>query len=428
MPDADELFRARGSWAERVLPPQTPAAAALAAAAAIDMNDLWRPGPEPAFVRTASGRFATRAPGQGLDSGLESGSSGSGSGSGFDSDALPAAASAGAPASSGGRLPRYSRGGKPAAKPAPAGVRPRHKARPMRQAVVSAVALGAIGAVAAAAAAMLGATSNPHSNTAALDGPQSGAPLGRATSPAESGAGRLTVSVTTGGGASVLGGTSGIAAGVVDSAVAVSSSGAASPTPTTTASSGAFYVSVNQRAADPDSVEILLRNAGTAPLNWSAAPSVSWLTLSRSSGTLAAGQSTMVTGTAGPGAPSALWSAQILFSPGGIVVNVHGGIPASGGGGAGSPTATPSGPTPSSPGSSPTPTPTQTSEPPTSSPSASPSTTTGTGTASGTPGGGSSQTPTTPAGGGTGGTGGGSGTPGPRPSIVGTPVRPAPGH
>ena len=449
MPESDELFRASGSWADRVLPPQPTAAADALAAAAVDMNDLWRPEPAATFVQTASGRFATRAPVRPAADGLEgaepdferrrsasdSGShvrsrsdsrSRSGSGPRTELGAVvpgaprsaPAPAPASAPAASSGhgRTPRYAPGGKPAAKPAPAGVRPRHKARPMRQAVVSAMALGAIGAVAAAAAAMLGATSSGHSNTTALDGTQSGTPLGHATvgAPASTGPGNLTVSVTAGD--TGLGGTSGIGSGLPAAGLLGSPSGAASPTPTT-ASSGAFYVSVNQRAADPDSVQILVRNAGTAPLHWSAAPTVGWLTLSQSSGTLAAGQAAMVTATAGAAAPSGQWAAQILFSPGGIVVTVHGGIPASSGGGggtgSGSPTSSPTGSTPSSP----SPTPTQTSQSPDPSPSS------GTGTPTETApstGGGASQTPTTTSS----GSGGGTAT----PSAVGSPVEPARGR
>ena len=478
MPESDELFRASGSWADRVLPPQQAAGAGALAAAAVDMNDLWRPEPTATFVQTASGRFATRAPqhpaaddpevgesrprsrsraesrshsddsrsrtesGAQADSRSRTGS-GAHSGSAAHSDstsrtdsgsrtefgAVPGAAGSGGgsvPASSGhARAARYAPGGKPApkpaAKPAPAGVRPRHKARPMRQAVVSAMALGAIGAVAAAAAAMLGATSSGHSNATALDGTQPGTPLGHATSgsPASTGPGNLTVSVTAGD-TGPGGGTSGVGSGVPASGLPGAPLGATSATPTT-ASSGAFYVSVNQRAADPDSVQILVRNAGTAPLHWSAAPTVGWLTLSQGSGTLAPGQAAMVTATAGAAAPSGQWAAQILFSPGGIVVTVHGGIPADSGGGGGgtvggSPmTPTPTGSTPSSP--SPSPTPTQTSQSPGPSPSS------GTGTVTATPSGGAtSQSPTTTSG----ASGGGTGTP--SSSVVGSPARPARGH
>ena len=259
------------------------------------------------------------------------------------------------------RLPRFARpvtvakptgppaSGKPNKPPNPgnpgktsaglATLRPRHKARPMKQAVVSAMALGAIGAVAAAAAAMLGVTSTPHSNTAALDGSQSSEGLGTASTGDPSGgagAGRLSVSVTTGSAGSATGGLltgdSGLGVGLLPTALASASGtsgAAAAASAPTTASAGAFYVSVNQRSADPDSVQILLRNTGGSPLNWSAAPSESWLTLSQGSGTLAAGQSLEVTATATSAAPSGQWAAQIVFSPGGIVVTLHGGIPVS---------------------------------------------------------------------------------------------------
>ena len=462
----DELFRARGSWAEQVLPPET--------------DELWHPEPEPGFVQTPSGRFATRPPtnapagpaprpirpvgsvrptdsvgpvGFG-DRGAEStrrtasaptppvagggyaassvgpvgfGDRGAESPRSTASTSMPplagggyAASSVGPvgfgdrgaessrsaaatpmPSSAGGayaastteyvvsstlvdlalpaatpptpalatgspsvpaypdpaRLPRFARpataakptgsaaSGKPPnpgnpGKPSAglATLRPRHKARPMKQAVVSAMALGAIGAVAAAAAAMLGVTSTPHSNTAALDGSQSSEGLGSASTGDPSGgtaAGRLSVSVTTGSAGSATGGLltgdSGLGVGLLPTALASSSgtSGAAAASAPTTASAGAFYVSVNQRSADPDSVQILLRNTGGSPLNWSAAPSESWLTLSQGSGTLAAGQSLEVTATATSAAPSGQWAAQIVFSPGGIVVTLHGGIPVS---------------------------------------------------------------------------------------------------
>jgi len=356
--ESDELFRARGSWADKVLPPASapewPAESPGSIAGFVD-NDpaaLWRPAPDQAFVQTPSGRFATRPPA-----------------------ASPPAASTPAtpkpvrPAS--GTKPTGP--SKPGGSSAPPAAKPRHKARPMRQAVVSAMALGAIGAVAAAAAAMLGATSNPHSNTTALDGSQSAETLGSASTSPSAGAGpsNLTVSVTTGSTGSATGlltGASGLGVGLLPTTNAGDGSSAAA-SPTTTGSAGAFYVSVNQRAADPDSVQILLRNTGSGPLSWSAAPSESWLTLSRSSGTLAAGQSMTVTATATSAGPSGEWTARIVFSPGGIVVTLHGGVPAgssgtpttpaSGGGGG---TTASSSPTSASPTTSPSsPPPTQTS-------------------------------------------------------------------
>lgn len=381
--DGDELFRARGSWADRVLPPQSagwPGERGSAGA-----GELWRPEPEPGFVQTPSGRFAIRPPEQEPDQGRE------------QEQERSAAATACAPASSANsRLPRYARpGARPAgsarqsaAATAPGGRR-RHKARPMRQAVVSAMALGAIGAVAAAAAAMLGAVSHQHAN-AALDGAQGGEPLGSATAgtaSAAASAGGLSVAVTgSQTGAGLLTGSTGLGVGLVPTGLA--DSGA---TPSTSASSGAFYVSVNQRAADPDSVQILLRNAGTGPLHWSAAPTESWLSLSQSSGTLAAGQSLRITATAGASAPSGQWSGQIVFSPGGIVVTVHGGTPA--GPGSSTPTTPTGGPgtgtgtgSPSPTSGSPTPTGGGTTASPTPTATASASTTAGTptGTATGT--------------------------------------------
>ena len=351
VPEADELFRAKGSWADRVLPPQgsDPKDAVSVSAGVSHRGELWRPEPEPAFVHTASGRFATRPPARPRPAGPTS---------------SPSAPAFTAPGNA--RLPRYakSKSGKGSAAGA-SGARARHKARPMRQAVVSAMALGAIGAVAAAAAAMLGVTSSPQ-NSAALDGSQSGSgiPLGSAGTGSTKGAlpDQLTVSVS--GGSQNGTALSGLGSGLQPTTFPASpgTTGAGSPTPTT-ASSGAFFVSVNQRAADPDSVQILLRNAGTAPLSWSATPSASWLTLSQHSGTLAAGQSIVVMATASSSAPSGQWSAQIVFSPGGIVVTLHGGIPASNS--SSSPTSGGGGSTSSSPTTPSSPTPTATSQSPT---------------------------------------------------------------
>ena len=393
--DADDVYRAKGSWAEKVLPP--------------DAAELWRPRPEQAFIETPSGRFATgRLPAAPMSV-----------------RPRPVRPAAPAPAASSTEatavetripvfpgpapLPRFAttrpvnatkpprtpptsspKPGKPAGpSSSSAAARARHKARPMKQAVFSAMALGAIGAVAAAAAAMLGVTSNPHANTdTALDGSQSSQALGSASStdPATANGvvGKLSVSVTTGsagstgGAGGLLTGASGLGVGLpsTSSVTGGSTSGgsAASSTPTT-ASAGAFYVSVNQRSADPNSVQILLRNTGGSALNWSAAPSVSWLTLSQGSGTLAAGQSLEVTATATSAAPTGQWTARIVFSPGGIVVTLHGGIPtstdpttpASGGG----TTTAPSSPTTTTTSSSPTTSPTSQSPTPTATASAS---------------------------------------------------------
>jgi DNA-directed RNA polymerase specialized sigma24 family protein len=406
----DELFRARGSWADKVLPPDT-----VAPAGAGSAREVWRPEPEPRFIQTSSGRFATRLPV--VPAAVEAASAADAQPAPNTDRTRPMSATPGTT-----QLPRFARAGRnapgngparptvnpySAAKPAnaaaappkkpgnvapagPATARPRHKARPMRQAVVSAMALGAIGAVAAAAAAMLGVTSSPHTNAAGaagLDGSQSSEGLGSAssTSPANAaGPGKLSVSVTTGSTGSPTGGlltgASGLAVGLPSSAAGGSGGpGGAVSAPPTSASAGAFYVSVNQRSADPDSVQILLRDTGTGPLSWSASPSVPWLVLSQSSGTLAPGQSLLVTATATSAAPSGLWTARIVFSPGGIVVTLHGGVPVgttgptspgsgggSGGGAPSSPTTPP--PTTSDPTSPPTTQP-PTSTAPTSPPS-----------------------------------------------------------
>ena len=379
--DADDVYRAKGSWAEKVLPP--------------DAAELWRPDPGQGFIETPSGRFATgRLPAAPMSvrprpvrpaapapTVIETAVVTKSEVPVFPGPAplprfgttKPGNAAAKPPGTPPTSPPASSpKPGKPAGSSSAAAARARHKARPMKQAVVSAMALGAIGAVAAAAAAMLGVASNPHSNTdTALEGPQSSQALGSATSSTDpatgNGAGKLSVSVTTGsagstgGSGGLLTGASGLGVGLLATSSATDGTGggsAASSTPTT-ASAGAFYVSVNQRSADPDSVQILLRNTGGSTLNWSASPSVSWLTLSQSSGTLAAGQSLEVTATATSAAPTGQWTARIVFSPGGIVVTLHGGIPtstdpttpASGGGGS---TAPSSPTTSSSPSTSPT--------------------------------------------------------------------------
>ena len=372
----DELFRARGSWADKVLPPEAAAAAALrrnsrdaaavaAAASASANSELWRPDPHPGFVQTPSGRFAMRPPvapvsasaaasaapapprrpaGLGPAPTVAATTAAFPATSTYDtsvdaSGPMPVTSAASA-ASVSPRIPRFARPATSTPKSPGSGsttalvtatTRPRHKARPMKQAVFSAMAPGAIGAVAAAAAAMLGVGSNPHANMAALDGSQSSEALGSASTADPSGgagASRLSVSVTTGAAGSttpgLLTGDTGAGAGLLSSA-----GGASAGAAPTTASAGAFYVSVNQRAADPDSVQILLRNTGGSSLDWSAAPSVSWLTLSQGSGTLAPDQSIEVTATATGAAPSGQWAARIVFSPGGIVVTLHGGIPGS---------------------------------------------------------------------------------------------------
>ena len=447
----DELFRAKGSWADKVLPPDAVGSVGTSAGAggAAAAKEVWRPDPEPRFIQTSSGRFATRLPVVPAAAAGAAESAPTTRERERDRDTTDRTRPmnvAAASASGTAQLPQFARSGRSAASPgpvrpvnpyaaakptnpavappkkpgnaAPAGpatARPRHKARPMRQAVVSAMALGAIGAVAAAAAAMLGVSSTPHTNAAGaagLDGSQSSDGLGSAssTSPANAaGPGKLSVSVTTGSAGSPTGGlltgASGLAVGLPSSAAGGSDGpGAASPPPTS-AAAGAFYVSVNQRSADPDSVQILLRDTGTGPLPWSAVPSVPWLVLSQSSGTLAAGQSLLLTATATSAAPNGLWTARIVFSPGGIVVTLHGGIPVgttgptsptSGGGGTGggapsSPTTPP--PTTSAPSSPPSTQP-PTSTAPTSPPSTGGSSGGGQPTTGGPTSGSSTPTPT----------------------------------
>lgn len=319
-PEVEDLFSARGSWAERVLPPQTsPAATAAGAASAGSApveGSLWRPEPTPEFVETPSGRFATRTPLPPHPPRLYAPKPSPTPPS--PTSRMSAESKPGAAASvEVDRLPRYARNGGGRA----AGARARHKARPMRQAVVSAMALGAIGAVAAAAAALIGTSGDPHA-TVALDNTQPNEVVGgvQTTASQAPSQDRLTVTVTTAGGASSQ--ATGLGAPLGSGG---SSAGVSSPT---AAASGGFFVSVNQRDGDPYSVQIMLRNAGTTPLKWSAAPDVSWLTLSQHSGTLAPGQSLAVTATATSAAPSGQWTARIAFQPGGIIVTVHGGMPA----------------------------------------------------------------------------------------------------
>ncbi|WP_157436459.1 BACON domain-containing protein [Actinospica robiniae] len=308
VPEAEDLFRARGSWAERVLPPQ------IAAAAAAAEDSLWRPEPAAEFIQTPSGRFATRTPLPPRPPRPQTASSAPASSASRPAQPVPGDAASAAEVS---RLPRYARGNS-----RPAGARARHKARPMRQAVVSAMALGAIGAVAATAAALLGSGGDPQAKTIALENTQPNEVVGGAQTPAgrQPTQDRLSVTVTTAGG-----GAAAQATGLGSPLGTGSSAAVSSPT---VAASGGFFVSVNQRDGDPYSVQILLRNAGTTPLKWSASPDVSWLTLSQRSGTLAPGASLAVTATATSAAPSGQWVAHITFQPGGILVTVHGGVAA----------------------------------------------------------------------------------------------------
>jgi DNA-directed RNA polymerase specialized sigma24 family protein len=210
--------------------------------------------------------------------------------------------------------------------------RARHRSRHVRQAVVSVVALGAVGAAAAATAALLGITKDESSNQAL--GPAAGSAASSNTAPYglhTSSLPMITGTVTSPGpggaggpGAQVPflgGGRTGIGAGFVLSGTGTSSgTGGGSSAP----GAADFYVSVNQRDGDPNSVTILLRNTGTTPIAWSARAADSWIALSQSSGTLAAGQETDVTASATAAAPAGQWTSSVTFSPGGEVVTLNG--------------------------------------------------------------------------------------------------------
>jgi hypothetical protein len=228
----------------------------------------------------------------------------------------------------------------------------RRKARPVRRAVLSAVTLGAVGAAAAAAAALLGAASDSHSPRLADIAP----PQDPVNTPQPNGG--LSVSVSTpaatgtssgvrgpngpgvggqrptqGGGTSGISGTvtagSGSGAGSGAGAGLGSGSGAGAGGGGGSSAGGGvsaadFKVSVNQRAADPDSVAILLRNVGSAPIAWSAVAHDPWVTLSQRSGTLGAGQSQTIVASVTSAAPSGAWTSTVTFAPGGAVVTLRG--------------------------------------------------------------------------------------------------------
>jgi len=244
--------------------------------------------------------------------------------------------------------------------------RARHKSRPVRQAVLSAVALGAVGAAAAASAALIGlASDSPPSQS--LDALLPQEPLGTA-----GGSGGLTVSVSTpppagsspasqASNSSAPAGRGPGAGGGLSGAVTGGGSPASGPSSPSSGGQGVnpadFHVSVNQRDADPSHVMILLRNTGSVPIVWHAATRDTWVRLSQGSGTLAAGRSTVVVATVTSAAPPHPWTSTITFAPGGAVVTLRGGSSPTGGGpsGGGSPSgsSTPTRPpstAPSSPG------------------------------------------------------------------------------
>jgi DNA-directed RNA polymerase specialized sigma24 family protein len=411
------VYRKPGSWAARVLP--------------ADAVDEWRPvvdeppsqprsriarpprrnvaaarvtgraDEQPSFISTPSGRFAFRAPGSFTASSPTAATEMLPAVSGTAVAGTPGAAGAPGADAPTRSIPSVGHSAPPTAPmsrfsaPAPetprgrdGRPRARHKSRPVRQAVLSAVALGTVGAAAAASAALLGLVSENHTSQV-LDAAPSQDPistLGRSggltvtvsspATPAATGGGHNGSSLGAGGhgtGSGSFGSGFGSGSGSgVSGAIGTGSgsgAGAAGGGKGTSSGSGAsaadFHVSVNQRAADPNSVTILLRNSGTAPIAWSARPAASWIVLSQGSGTLGAGQSAAVVATATGAAPAGAWTSTVTFAPGGTVVTLHGGS-------AGTPPASSAPPTtapPSTPptSSAPTPTPTPSASSPTAS-------------------------------------------------------------
>ncbi|MBC2903900.1 sigma-70 family RNA polymerase sigma factor [Streptomyces cupreus] len=111
-----------------------------------------------------------------------------------------------------------------------------------------------------------------------------------------------------------------------------------------------------------DTTLITLAATSDAPVRWSASTGASWLYLSRSSGTLAPGESLTIKVYVDPlREPSGYWSAQVAVSPAGAVVRIegYGTAPSPSAPGPGGPDPTPTSPTPSDPPpTSPDPTPT----------------------------------------------------------------------
>lgn len=133
-----------------------------------------------------------------------------------------------------------------------------------------------------------------------------------------------------------------------------------------------------------DTTLITLTAAADAdgPVTWSASTSASWLYLSRSSGTLAPGESITVKVYVDPlREPAGQWHARVAIAPAGAVVSIegHGAVP-HGPGPSGPGSGSPSGPPPSSP--EPTPV---TSTPPDPTPSDPPTTTDPEPTSTGSP-------------------------------------------
>ncbi|MFB9351620.1 hypothetical protein ACFFUA_30030 [Streptomyces heliomycini] len=133
-----------------------------------------------------------------------------------------------------------------------------------------------------------------------------------------------------------------------------------------------------------DTTLITLTAKGSEPVRWSVSTGASWLYPSRSSGTLAPGESVTVKVHVDQlREPSGPWSATVTVSPAGSVVTIDGHGPAPSAPGGGSPSGhpggpgtthpgSPSGPPPPSPGPEPTPTTPAPSEPTPSDPPSSP--------------------------------------------------------
>ncbi|MFI9465871.1 ECF-type sigma factor [Streptomyces sp. NPDC052492] len=101
-----------------------------------------------------------------------------------------------------------------------------------------------------------------------------------------------------------------------------------------------------------DTTLITLTAKGTGPVRWSASTGASWLYLSRSSGTLAPGESVTIRVFVDQlREPSGHWRATVAVSPAGSVVSIEGYGPAPSAPAGGSPSGTPG--TPSTPGSPP---------------------------------------------------------------------------
>ncbi|MGW7301991.1 BACON domain-containing protein [Streptomyces sp. NPDC054829] len=116
-----------------------------------------------------------------------------------------------------------------------------------------------------------------------------------------------------------------------------------------------------------DTTLITLTATGDAPVRWSASTGAAWLYLSRSSGTLAPGESFTIKVYVDPlREPSGYWTARVAVSPAGAVVRIDGYGTAPSPTTPGSGTPTPTQPTPSDPPpTTPDPTPTDTTPTPT---------------------------------------------------------------